>query len=377
MKKKNLFKFVLIVIFSALVLGTGCYFIFSSQNEAQKTAVDDIFGWKYPITKFPSTGSVQIAYSDIRDPGGIPQGLPVRLKIPVISVDSVIEDALITPDGRMDVPQGSTNVAWFSLGPHPGEEGSAVIGGHFGIRNGVKFVFYDLDKIVVGDKIYIEDDKGDTLAFQVRSIELFDRNSDSTTVFSSNDGLAHLNLITCEGIWNKINLSYPQRRVIFSDFVSPESELKPIDVFSRTLEINTFGKDVTALQIILEQKGFLKIPSAVSRGFFGGLTRTAVIEYQKSVGLPPVGVFGPLTRARIVSDQSSVAVKPIIKPSIQPILPSTAITILDSFFSSYIIRDLKMLYATPTDGLITSFLIILIIFMILAIIKNKKRKIGI
>lgn len=370
MKKKNLLKFVLIVVLSALVLGVGYYFLFLNQNEAQNTVADDIFGWKYPITKFPSTGSVEIAYSDIRDPGGIPQGLPVRLKIPVIGVDSAIEDALITPDGRMDVPEGSKNVAWFSLGPHPGEEGSAVIGGHFGISNGVKFVFYDLDKIVVGDKIYIEDDKGDVLAFQVRSIELFDRNSDSTTVFSSNDGLAHLNLITCEGIWNKINLSYPKRRVIFSDLISPESGLSPVNVFSRTLEINNSGKDVTALQIILEQKGLLKIPSGVSRGFFGRLTRNAVIEYQKSVGLPPVGIFGPLTRARIVSEQSSVAAKPIIKP----ILPSTAITIRDSFSSSYIIKNLKTLYATPIDGLITSFLVILIIFMILAIVQKKKFK---
>jgi hypothetical protein len=47
----------------------------------------------------------------------------------------------------MDVPAGSKNVALFSLGPHPGQVGSAVIGGHFGIKNDVPFVFYDLDKL--------------------------------------------------------------------------------------------------------------------------------------------------------------------------------------------------------------------------------------
>lgn len=217
-------KVILIVVFFITILGAGYYFLFSKPDRAGNTVAANTFGWKFPVTKFPIVGpnSNQIAYSDIRDPGGIPQGLPVRLQIPVIGVDSTIEDALITPDGRMDVPFGSVNVAWFALGPHPGQVGSAVIGGHFGIKNGVKFVFYDLDKLKIGDKVYIEDDKGNTLAFQVRSIGLFDRNDDATSVFTSNDGLAHLNLITCEGIWNQVNGNYPQRRVVFTDAIAGE-----------------------------------------------------------------------------------------------------------------------------------------------------------
>jgi LPXTG-site transpeptidase (sortase) family protein len=218
MKIKTLLKSMVILVVFLGVVGV------MYQNKPEDTTSKTAFGWKYPEAKFPSTGSNQnlIAYSDIRDPGGVPQGLPVRLKIPSIGVDSAIEDALITTDGRMDVPVGSVNVAWFSLGPHPGQIGSAVIGGHFGINNGVPFVFYDLDKLRSGDKIYIEDDKGDTLAFIVRKISLFDRNADATTVFTSNDGLAHLNLITCEGVWNRVNDSYPERRVVFTDAIPTE-----------------------------------------------------------------------------------------------------------------------------------------------------------
>lgn len=130
---------------------------------------------------------------------------------------SAIEDALITPDGRMDVPSGSVNVAWFSLGPHPGQPGSAVIGGHFGIKNGVPYVFYNLDKLKAGDMVYVVDDIGYVNAFVVRSISSFDRDADATTVFTSSDGLAHLNLVTCEGVWNQANDSYPQRLVVFTD----------------------------------------------------------------------------------------------------------------------------------------------------------------
>lgn len=221
MKETGNLKIILIVVFLAAIIGTGSYFLLLPQLDRDKTAEnlsDTLFGWKFPVAKFPAVGSTNsLEYSRIRDSGGIPRGLPVRLKIPVINVDSAIEDALITPDGRMDVPAGTLNVAWFSLGPHPGRVGSAVIGGHFGVNNGVPFVFYDLDKLKIGNSIFVVDDRGDTLSFVVQSIKSFDRNADATTVFTSQDGLAHLNLVTCEGIWNQVDNSYPDRLVVFAD----------------------------------------------------------------------------------------------------------------------------------------------------------------
>ena len=79
-----------------------------------------------------------------------------------------------------------------------------------------------MDKLKVGNKVYILDDKGDTLAFIVKSVSSFDRNADSTPVFTSHDGLAHLNLITCEGIWNQVNGNYPERLVVFTDAIPGE-----------------------------------------------------------------------------------------------------------------------------------------------------------
>jgi len=221
LKLKTNLRLTSAVIFLVAVVGVGLCLLLLPQLKSHK-AVDSAsasFGWKFPVAKFPSVGSTkgQVAYSSIRTPGGAPQGLPVRLVIPAIGVDSAIEDAVITPDGVMDVPSNSVNVAWFSLGPHPGQEGSAVIGGHFGIKNGVPFVFYDLDKLRIGDQVYIVNDRDETIPFIVQSVKSFDRNADATTVFTSSDGLAHINLITCEGIWNQSNGSYPQRLVVFTD----------------------------------------------------------------------------------------------------------------------------------------------------------------
>lgn len=212
---------------------------------APQNTSDPSFGWKFPTSEFqPIAGRVRNigAYSTLRKMGGIPRGLPVRLIIPEIKVNTAIEDALITADGRMDVPAGSVNVAWFSLGPQPGKVGSAVIGGHFGMQNGVPFVFYDLDKLKVGDVAYIVDDYGNTITFVAKAIKLYDRDADATAVFTSGDGKAHLNLITCEGIWNKVNDTYPQRRVVFMDLIPSQTSINNITSdISTTSSFGEFG----------------------------------------------------------------------------------------------------------------------------------------
>ena len=358
MKIKNSYKVILLCLFCISTIGFVYYFLFSQPDQAGNSIADNTFGWKYPAVRFPLTGPNEVAYSDIRDPGGIPQGLPVRLKIPIIGVDSVIEDALITPDGRMDVPAGSRDVAWFALGPHPGDVGSSVIGGHFGIKNGIKFVFYDLDKLKIGDTVYIEDDTNTTHGFVVRSIKLFDRNADATTVFTSTDGLAHLNLITCEGVWNQVNGNYPERRVVFTDAVAWDGTLPLVATFHQTVRIGSRGADVIILQNILREKGFLTGASGTADGIFGSVTRTAVIKYQTSIGVAADGILGPITRAKLF---------PTPIASI-PTLPLTSV--LDIITLQTIISATKSVFATPLDGLMTSILILAIFFILFKIIKR-------
>jgi len=153
------------------------------------------------------------------DNAGVNPGLPTRLKIPNLSTDAVVEYVGLTTLGAMDVPQGLDNVAWFNLGSQPGEVGSAVISGHSGYKDNKPAVFDDLYKLAEGDKVYIEDDKGAIVTFVVREIKSYDRNANAADVFSSNDGLAHLNLITCTGDWNAIAKTHSDRLVVFTDRV--------------------------------------------------------------------------------------------------------------------------------------------------------------
>ena len=145
-------------------------------------------------------------------------GLPVHIKIPAINVDAAVESVGLAPDGSMDVPKDPSDAAWFNLGPRPGDVGSAIIDGHYGPwKNGKLSVFDDLHTLRKGDTISVQDDAGTTISFVVRKIQRFDPNANDSDVFGSNDGQVHLNLITCDGVWDKTAKQYSQRLVIFAD----------------------------------------------------------------------------------------------------------------------------------------------------------------
>jgi len=139
-----------------------------------------------------------------------------RLVIPKIHVDAALESVGLTPAGAMGVPAGPADAAWFDLGPRPGESGSAVIAGHYGWKNGISAVFDHLNAMRRGDRIYIRDATG-TTTFIVSGVRTYGEHDDASGVFVSSDGKAHLNLITCGGIWNKALKSYSYRLIVFTD----------------------------------------------------------------------------------------------------------------------------------------------------------------
>jgi len=144
-------------------------------------------------------------------------GLPVALIIPSINVNSKIQYLGITSKGEMEVPNNINDVGWFKFGSRPGEKGSAVIAGHLNGTNGKDGVFINLYKLKAGDKLSVVDDKGIITSFTVREIRTYSPGF-AEEVFSSNDA-PHLNLITCDGLWNGAKKSYDKRLVIFSDIL--------------------------------------------------------------------------------------------------------------------------------------------------------------
>ena len=144
-------------------------------------------------------------------------GLPIRLIIPVINVDAHIQHVGLTPDGNMEVPNNIIDVGWFKFGSRPGEKGSAVISGHMNGELGETGVFAMLSKLKKGDIGTITDDKGTVFTFIVQETRMYDAGY-AEEVFSAND-TTHLNLITCDGIWDQEKQSYTKRLIVFCDIM--------------------------------------------------------------------------------------------------------------------------------------------------------------
>ena len=145
---------------------------------------------------------------------------PLRLAVASIGIDTPIKEVELTADGDMAIDDSIDSVAWYRLGPQPGEQGSAVIAGHYGWKNGQAAVFNKLHTLKAGDKVVVSDKAGAETVFAVRELREYSPEADATEVFRSSDGKAHLNLITCIGTWNLSAQSYTKRLVVFTDQVT-------------------------------------------------------------------------------------------------------------------------------------------------------------
>jgi LPXTG-site transpeptidase (sortase) family protein len=206
MAAKNIFKIFVSLIFSitsTLIMAFILYFAFNLYGHEQSNALVAA-----PLAAVSNAKSLPAALR-----------LPASLIIPNINVDAKIIDVGLDSKGAVDVPKGPFDVAWFDLGPLPGEKGSAIISGHYGPwQTGASSVFDNLHKLKKGDKIYVKNNSGSVISFTVTGLKTYSQNQSPVEVFNKNDG-AYLNLITCAGDWIQSQKTYSQRLVVFAKAV--------------------------------------------------------------------------------------------------------------------------------------------------------------
>ncbi len=84
-----------------------------------------------------------------------------------------------------------------------------------------------------------------------------------------------------------------------SSVAQPSAVAKVVSpVFNRDLVSGGKGNDVSQLQALLAGDKSL-YPEGIISGYFGALTKAAVIKFQKKYGLPQVGRVGPMTRKKL------------------------------------------------------------------------------
>ena len=81
-------------------------------------------------------------------------GIPERLVIPVIGVDTELVSLGLNSDGTMEVPSSYNEAGWFTGAPKPGDPGPAIIAGHVSSKAGPG-VFYRLSALKRGDLVQV------------------------------------------------------------------------------------------------------------------------------------------------------------------------------------------------------------------------------
>jgi sortase (surface protein transpeptidase) len=144
---------------------------------------------------------------------------PVTLTIPRLNLNASFEAPLgLNPDKTVEVPKDYQKVGWYSLGPTPGEVGSAVILGHVDSVDGPA-VFYSLPSLKEGDTIEVTRADGSVARFAVTDKKLYDQDTFPTElIYGEVDG-AQLRLVTCTGLFDKGAMRYSHNYVVFARLI--------------------------------------------------------------------------------------------------------------------------------------------------------------
>lgn len=82
-------------------------------------------------------------------------------------------------------------------------------------------------------------------------------------------------------------------------FFVPKAEASTLNILvQEDLMVGSKGDNVTVLQGLLSELGYLSVPSGIPLGYFGSLTKVAVLNYQHAQNvLPADGYFGAATKS--------------------------------------------------------------------------------
>lgn len=145
-------------------------------------------------------------FRTFRGDGTIPEARgsfdPVRIMIPKIGIDAAIEQIGIT-DGVMDVPADAWNVGWYPTFSRPGEWTNVVMSGHKDWWGVGPAVFWSLELLVPGDKIYLVGEDGRGATYVVSEVFAVDANANAKRIIGD-IGVEALTLITCGGAFNGV-----------------------------------------------------------------------------------------------------------------------------------------------------------------------------
>jgi len=161
----------------------------------------------------PASAAAQPASS----PQATADPTPARLVIPAIGVNARIEARGLDSNRDLATAADFRNVAWYDLGPRPGDPGNAILNGHVNWWTG-DAVFTRLAQLRPGDRINVVRADGVAVTFKVAAKQVVDANARIASLFAPSSR-STLTLITCSGVWNPFTQSDTQRVLVSATLV--------------------------------------------------------------------------------------------------------------------------------------------------------------
>ncbi len=152
----------------------------------------------------------------------LPRSEPATLDIPAIGVRSVIQQVGQTADGALEVPAPGPHydeAAWYRHSPTPGELGPAVLLGHVDSAVNGPSVFFDLGKLVRGDRVSVTRVDGSVATFQVDEVNRYAKDDFPTELVYGDIEHAGLRILTCGGAFDDSTGHYLDNIVVFASLV--------------------------------------------------------------------------------------------------------------------------------------------------------------
>jgi sortase (surface protein transpeptidase) len=148
-----------------------------------------------------------------------PVAAPVSLTIPIIGVSTKLITLGLAANGTLQVPSSTSVAGWYTGSPRPGAIGSAIIVGHIDNYLGPG-VFFRLDTLKRGDRVYVRRADGTLVAFRVTLVQTYPKDHfPSQSVYGPTPD-AELRLITCGGIFDNATRHYLSNIVVYATEVS-------------------------------------------------------------------------------------------------------------------------------------------------------------
>ncbi|MDB5165995.1 MAG: hypothetical protein JWM37_67 [Candidatus Saccharibacteria bacterium] len=152
----------------------------------------------------------------------VPANKPRYIAIPALNISNTPVLKLgLGSSGAIATPDNIYETGWYSGSALPGDKGAMFIYGHVSSWK-ADGIFFNLKKLVPGDKIVITKGDASTLTYQVVSAKIYPYNRvDMKQVLAPiNPQVPGLNLMTCTGQIIKDTSEFNERLVVFTSLVS-------------------------------------------------------------------------------------------------------------------------------------------------------------